>query len=307
MGAIAGVESPALVSVVTGDGVPMAAVATQEATWSHPLLAPHRDLLAVLQDWASVGPELAAVLTGGEPVGATRLQGARATRLLGRCPAKVLCSGPNFTDHLAEMGEAGLGDDWQPYFFLKPPSTTVRASDEPFEMDSVDDRVDWEGELTAVIGIGGRDIPLADALDHVAGYTIANDISLRGPHRRQTPAAPFQWDWVASKAADGSLPLGPGLVHAALVGSVANLAIRTTVNGTVRQDGTTAAMVCSVAELVSHASSLTTLEPGDVILTGTPAGVGAASGTYLRPGDTVEVSISGLGTLTTPIAGRRSR
>ncbi|WP_431910995.1 fumarylacetoacetate hydrolase family protein [Amycolatopsis thermoflava] len=311
MDTISGIEAPSLVSVVTAGGASRAAIATPEALWSHPLVDGHLDVLSILATWASIAPRLtdvmAAAAASGKPPGARPLTNVTAARLLGRPPAKVLCSGPNFTDHLAEMGEFGLGEEWQPYFFLKPPSTTIRASREAFESDSPDDKVDWEGELAVVIGVGGRDIPIEDVAGHVAGYTVANDISLRGPHRRDTPAAPFQWDWVASKAADGSLPLGPGLVPAAVVGSVADLPIRTTVNGIVQQDGTTANMVCSVAELVAHASRLLTLEPGDIVLTGTPAGVGAGRGTFLRPGDEVAVSIIGVGTLTTPISSRETR
>jgi 2-keto-4-pentenoate hydratase/2-oxohepta-3-ene-1,7-dioic acid hydratase in catechol pathway len=308
---IPGIEVPSLVSVVTAEGVPVAAIATPTGIWGHPLTDGHPDLLSLLAGWSGTGARLTAVLAAarrsGRPAGARPLAGAAPVRLFGRPPAKALCSGPNYTDHLAEMGESELGEEWRPYFFLKPPSTTIRASGEPFAMGPVEDKVDWEGELAVVIGVGGRDIPPEKVADHVAGYTVANDISLRGPHRRPTPAAPFQWDWVASKAADGSLPIGPGLVPAPLVASVADLPVRTSVNGTVRQDGTTADMVCSVAELVAHASTLTTLEPGDLVLTGTPAGVGAGRDTFLRPGDTVTVSITGVGTLTTPVVARRTR
>lgn len=167
--------------------------------------------------------------------------------------------------------------------------------------------MDWEGELAVIVGLGGRDIPVATALEHCAGYSVANDISLRGPHRRDTPAAPFQWDWLASKGADTSLPLGPGIVPVWQVPDVQDLRIRTWVNDELMQDGTTADMVCSVAELVSHASRQVTLEPGDVLATGTPAGVGAARGRFLAPGDVVGVSIDGIGTLENPIRRRQDR
>lgn len=215
-----------------------------------------------------------------------------------RYPRKVLCSGPNYHDHLAEMGEAGLGEKWTAYFFFKPPTTTLIGPADPIEVRESwpEDKVDWEGELAVVIARGGRDIPESAAMDHLAGYTVANDISWRGPHRRETPAAPFVWDWVASKAADGSLPLGPGLVPRWQVDE-RPLRIRTVVNGQTKQDGTTAHMVLGIAELVAHASRLVTLEPGDVILTGTPAGVGAGRGEFLAPGDVVEVEIEGIGRL----------
>lgn len=224
-----------------------------------------------------------------------------------RYPRKVLCSGPNFFDHLAEMGEPNLGDAWSGYFFFKPPTTALIGPTDPVEVRHswADDRVDWEGELAVVISGGGRDIPVAQAMDHVAGYSVANDISLRGPHRRETPAAPFVWDWVASKAADGSLPLGPGLVPSWQVPDPGNLPIRTLVNGILKQDGTTADMVLSIARLISDASRLITLEAGDVIVTGTPAGVGAGRNEFLAPGDVVEVQIEGIGRLINPITARQ--
>jgi 2-keto-4-pentenoate hydratase/2-oxohepta-3-ene-1,7-dioic acid hydratase in catechol pathway len=225
-----------------------------------------------------------------------------------RYPRKVLCSGPNYRDHLAEMGQSDLGENWTAYYFFKPPTTTLIGPRDPIEVNEswMDDRVDWEGELAVVISRGGRDIPVATAMSHIAGYTVANDISLRGPHRRDTPAAPFVWDWVASKAADGSLPLGPGLVPSWQVPDPHRLRIRTVVNGQIKQDGTTADMVLGVPELVSQASKLITLEPGDVIVTGTPAGVGAGRGEFLRPGDVVEVDIEGIGRLRNPVRLRRN-
>ena len=144
-------------------------------------------------------------------------------------------------------------------------------------------------------------------MSHVAGYCVANDISLRGPHRRDTPAAPFVWDWVASKGADTSLPLGPGLVPAWLIDDVQQLPIQTRVNGELRQNGNTENMVLDVATMVAQASALLTLEPGDVIVTGTPAGVGASTGSFLAPGDVVDVDIAGVGHLRNRIEMRTAR
>lgn len=246
----------------------------------------------MVRDWPTAEP----LLRSWEPVPGERVEGRRLQPL--QYPAKVLCSGPNFTDHLAEMGESGLGDDWTAYFFLKPPTTTLVGDGDPVLVDDpVTARVDWEGELAVVIGRGGRRIDPADALDHVAGYLVANDISLRGPHHRDTPARPFQWDWLASKGADTSLPIGPGLVPAWQVADPQALTITTRVNGMVKQNGKTSDMVLDVAHLIADASRLVTLEPGDLILTGTPAGVGASSGTFLQAGDEVEVTIEGIGTI----------
>ena len=262
------------------------------------LLRPFPGVLDVVLQWDA----LADRLRGLDPDDGELVARPRPGTLLAY-PRKVLCSGPNFTDHLAEMGESGLGDAWTGYFFFKPPTTALVGPTDPVLVgpDWERDRVDWEGELAVVLARGGRDIPLGAALSHVAGYSVGNDISLRGPHRRDTPAAPFVWDWVASKAADSSLPLGPGLVPVWQVPDPQQLSIRTWVNGTLRQNGSTADMVLGVAELIRDASALVTLEPGDVLLTGTPAGVGASSGTFLRPDDLVEVEIAGVGRLANTI------
>ncbi|MFJ6726238.1 fumarylacetoacetate hydrolase family protein [Streptomyces sp. NPDC091281] len=255
-----------------------------------------RDLTGVM-DVMERWDTYAEILRGLDPYDGERVTAVSVLSPL-RYPRKVLCSGPNFRDHLAEMGESGLGEDWTAYFFLKPPTTTVIGPEDPVEIGGdPGDRVDWEGELAVVVGRGGRDIPVARAADHIAGYTVANDISLRGPHRRTTPAAPFVWDWLASKGADSSLPVGPLVVPAWQVPDPQDLRIRTHVNGERTQDGTTADMVLDIPTLVSQASALVTLEPGDLVVTGTPAGVGAARGTFLEPGDSVEVDIPGVGTL----------
>ena len=281
------------------EGARRVAIAVDDALHAPAFLAAYAGVIEVVRDWSTLEPALRA----WRPGAAERFQGRRLQPL--QYPAKVLCSGPNYTDHLAEMGESGLGDDWTGYFFLKPPTTALVGDGDPVLVDDpVAARVDWEGELGVVIGRGGRRIAPADALDHVAGYLVANDISLRGPHHRDTPARPFQWDWLASKGADTSLPIGPGLVPAWQVPDPQALRITTTVNGIVKQDGRTADMVLDVAHLIADASRLVTLEPGDLILTGTPAGVGASSGSFLQPGDEVAVAIETIGTISNRIEQR---
>lgn len=265
----------------------------------------YRGVLDVIGDWAEVEPQLRALDatalddTTSPNTAAGELVADPRVLLPLRYPAKVLCSGPNYSDHLAEMKQSGLGDSWTAYFFFKPPTTSLIGPTDPVLVGAQweRDQYDWEGELAVVMARGGRDIPVADALSHVAGYCVANDISLRGPHRRDTPAAPFVWDWVASKAADTSLPIGPGLVPAWQIEDVQQLSIQTRVNGDLRQNGNTSNMVLDVATMIAQASALLTLEPGDVIVTGTPAGVGASSGSFLAPGDVVDVDITGVGHL----------
>ncbi len=214
-------------------------------------------------------------------------------------PRKVLCAGVNYRRHMREMGGEIPAEGWRPFFFLKTPTTTVIGPGDPIVVRHPEQaRYDWEAELAVVIGAGGRDIPAPEALSHVAGYCVANDVTARGHHRR--PAAPadaFSNDWFAAKSMDGSLPLGPGITPAFLVPDPQDLRLRLWVNGDLQQDESTSDMVAAVAELISAASDVVTLEPGDVITTGTPSGVGAGRGLFLRAGDVVRVTIDGLGTL----------
>jgi 2-keto-4-pentenoate hydratase/2-oxohepta-3-ene-1,7-dioic acid hydratase in catechol pathway len=214
-------------------------------------------------------------------------------------PRKVVCAGVNYRRHMREMGGEIPAAGWHPFFFLKAPTTTVIGPHDPIIVRSPEQaRYDWEAELAAVVGIGGRDITSQDAPAHVAGYCVANDVTARGHHRRQAaPADAFRYDWFAAKSMDSSLPLGPGITPAFGVPDPQDLRLRLWVNGELQQDECTSDMVCTVAELVSAASKVVTLEPGDVLTTGTPSGVGASRGLYLRAGDVVRVTIDGLGTL----------
>jgi len=289
-----------LVSIELPSGRPTAAVQLPDRYVVPDCLGKYDGLMAGLEDWTVLHGKLRRADLQGAPT-------VLCQRLLMPLtyPRKVLCSGPNFHDHLSEMGETGLGEAWTSYFFLKPPTTTLIADGAPVLVSGDPaERPDWEGELAVVVGIGGRDIALADAMDHIAGYSVSNDISLRGPFRRDTPAKPFQWDWLAQKAADTSLPLGPGIVPTWLIDDVQKLRLQTLVNGTIRQEGWTGNMVFGVAQLLAHASSQVTLEPGDVILTGTPAGVGAGRNEFLVPGDVVTVGIEGVGSISNPIERR---
>ena len=218
-------------------------------------------------------------------------------------PRKVICAGVNYRKHMREMGGEVPEQGWQPFFFLKAPTTSVIGPHDPIVISAAARaRYDWEAELAVVIGIKGKNIPAERALFHAAAYCVSNDITARGYHKREAPPADaFSYDWFAAKSAEGSLPLGPGLTPAFLVPDPQDLRLRLWVNGELQQDESTADMVCTVAELISAASEVVTLEPGDVIATGTPSGVGAARGLYLRGGDVVRVSIDGLGALGNPV------
>jgi 2-keto-4-pentenoate hydratase/2-oxohepta-3-ene-1,7-dioic acid hydratase in catechol pathway len=250
------------------------------------------ELMDVMQRWDEFAPMLRSIDVNA-------LQVVPDAEILAPLtyPRKVICAGANYYKHAEEMGTAAPDPTAVPFFFLKPPTTTVVGTRAEVVLPD-DAQVDWEVELAAVIGRGGRHIDEAAALDHVAGYTVANDLSARGLFPREDAVmAPFSWDWVQHKAYDGFCPVGPGVTPSWLVPDPQDLPLRLSVNGVVKQDSSTSDMVFGVARLISAASQVITLEPGDLILTGTPAGVGMPRGTFLNPGDVVVAEIGGLGVL----------
>ena len=207
-------------------------------------------------------------------------------------PPKILCVGRNYAEHARE---GGAEPPELPIFFGRFPHSLL-APGAAYVLPRASPQVDFEGELTAVIGTGGRDIPEARALDHVAGYTIFNDLSIRDFQRRTS-------QWMLGKNFDRSGPLGPALVTRDEVPDPQALTLTVDVSGERMQEAHTGIMIFSVAHLIAYVSQALTLEPGDLIATGTPSGVGFARKPprWLRAGDTVRVSITGLGVLETPI------
>jgi len=210
---------------------------------------------------------------------------------VGRPPA-FLGIARNYADHVAELGvERPAVQTW----FAKL-STCVVGPGDAIEVPDASVQVDYEGELGVVIGRRCRHVPRSRALDVVAGYTVVNDVSVRD-WQRATPTM------LLGKGFDTHGPMGPWVVTADEVPDPQSLRVRTRVNGELRQDGTTADMIFPVAEMIAHLSTVATLEPGTVLATGTPAGVGAASDPprWLAAGDTVEVEVEGVGVLTNPV------
>lgn len=208
-------------------------------------------------------------------------------------PAKnLVCLGRNYRAHAAERGEE-VPD--VPIFFTKAP-TCVIGPGEPIRYPQATRMLDYEGELAVVIGKGGYRIPRERALDHVFGYTILNDVTARDLQRRHH-------QWFRGKSLDTFGPMGPWIVPAAEIPDPQELRIRTWVNGELRQDASTAQMIFPVAEIIAWLSDGITLEPGDIISTGTPAGVGETGGdaTLLHPGDTVRIEVEGIGVLENPV------
>jgi 2-keto-4-pentenoate hydratase/2-oxohepta-3-ene-1,7-dioic acid hydratase in catechol pathway len=205
-------------------------------------------------------------------------------------PRKIMAVGRNYADHAAEL-QNNVPDS--PLIFAKYP-TSIIASEQAIQWSTaITKQVDWEGELVVVIGKGGRNIPEDAAYEHIFGYTIANDVSARDIQRSES-------QWVRAKAMDTFLPLGPAIITRDAVDDPHNLQIQTRVNDEVMQDASTADMVFKIPYLVHYLSQTFTLEPGDLILTGTPSGVGKGMNPprFLNDGDTVSVTIEGIGTLT---------
>jgi acylpyruvate hydrolase len=213
-------------------------------------------------------------------------------------PGKIVCVGLNYRSHLAEIGESVPE---YPILFHKP-ATSIIGPGQAIVLPRISRQVDYEGELAVVLGRQGKYIPQEKALSYVAGYTCANDISAHDIEFRTS-----QWD--SGKMLDTFCPFGPVLVTPDEIPNPGRLRLRTVLNGQTVQEAWTSDMVFPVPFLVSYISSLATLEPGDVILTGTPAGIGCnrKPQVFLQPGDRLRVEIDGIGTLANPVVAEERR
>jgi 2-keto-4-pentenoate hydratase/2-oxohepta-3-ene-1,7-dioic acid hydratase in catechol pathway len=273
--------------------------------------ASYAAMSGVLREWKTASEVIADAAASA----ADRTEGRplRTTTLLPPVPEPggIFCAGANYGDHMLEMARVqniapepdphsiGL----KPWHFLKAPHC-LAAPDSTVKLPSYSQKVDWEAELTAVIGRAARDVTAENALAHVAGYTIANDLSARDFVKRPQVAdtSPFKFDWLSQKCFDDACPLGPWMVPADAIADPQNVAIKLWVNDVIKQDSHTSKMIFTLAEQIAHLSTRLTLKPGDLILTGTPAGVGLARNEFLKPGDVVKVWVEGIGTLTNTCA-----
>jgi len=208
-------------------------------------------------------------------------------------PPKIICLGLNYTDHAEESG-AEIPEE--PIIFMKP-RTSIVGPEEPVVKPSFVKELDYEVELAIIIGKRGKNISVSQASEHIFGYTIFNDISARDIQFKDG-------QWTRGKSFDTFAPIGPCITTTAQIEDPNNLRLKTRVNGETRQDSTTGRMVFNVHEIVYHLSRVMTLEPCDIIATGTPRGVAAfmkPKPKFLQPGDTVEVEIENIGTLRNPI------
>ena len=277
-------------------------------------VAGHASVLGVLDDWSRARRLLGQA--------AKRLEAGRArgvplkrVKLLAPVlyPGNIYCAGANYTDHMAEMARAQgqapgpnmkeLGE--KPWHFVKSSRSSIVGPGARVKLPVYSQMVDWEVELAAVIGKVARDVPVEKALDYVAGYTIADDLSARDVMKRdKNPAtSPFHYDWLSQKCFDGSCPLGPWIVPAGDIADPQNLALKLWVNDTLMQDSSTSKMIFDTAEQIAMLSSRVTLQPGDLVLTGTPAGVGMPRRLFLKPGDRVKLWIESIGELSHTMVG----
>jgi 2-keto-4-pentenoate hydratase/2-oxohepta-3-ene-1,7-dioic acid hydratase in catechol pathway len=274
------------------------AAATRNAAWS--------SVLAVLNDWPKAKAALAKAAK------ATRAKGLplAKTKLLAPIlyPGNIYCAGANYKDHVAEMDRAQGREPGptmkdrgeKPWHFVKTSKSSVVGPGAKVKLPAFSKAVDWEVELAAVIGKRAKDVSVDKALDCVAGYTIANDRSARDVMRREgnPPTSPFHYDWVSQKCFDGACPLGPWIVPASEIRDPHNLGIKLWIGDELMQDSNTGQMIFDTAEQIAMLSSRVTLQPGDLVLTGTPAGVGMGRKRFLQPGERVRLWIEGIGELT---------
>ncbi len=290
--------------IVVGDVVFDAAKVTGKAAYA--------TVGGILADWR-VADRALRNAAGGAATMRGKSQPLSETKLLAPLPnpLTIFCAGANYADHAAAMArKQGMPEPadphaqgLKPWHFIKAartvadPGATIRASHYAKELD-------WEIELAAVIGRPAKDVPKEKALDYVAGYTAANDLSARDRGRRPgvEPASFFKMDWSKHKSFDGSCPLGPWIVPASEIDDPQKLRLKLWVNGALKQDSNTDKMLFTLAEQIEQLSINMTLQPGDLILTGTPAGTGAESGEFLKAGDTIKIWIEGIGEFENRIA-----
>ena len=272
--------------------------------------AAYSTVLGALQDWAKANKafkEAAARIESGKSraVG-TRLAKAKLLAPI-LFPGDIFCAGANYRDHVAEMDRAqgkepgptmkDLGQ--KPWHFVKTSRSSVVGPNAVVKIPAWSKNMDWEIELAAVIGKTASNVSASKALSYVAGWTIANDLSARDGMRREgvPTSSPFAYDWISQKCFDGACPIGPWIVPSSEIKNPHNLAMKLWVGKELMQDSNTSNLIFNTAEQIEMLSSRVTLRPGDVILTGTPAGVGAGRKRFLKPGETVKLWIEGIGEL----------
>jgi 2-keto-4-pentenoate hydratase/2-oxohepta-3-ene-1,7-dioic acid hydratase in catechol pathway len=265
--------------------------------------------IAELRDVESVdrilSEGLLSSLHGAESSITGRLRGVPVESLALRSPIlmpeKILLVARNYLSHNVEQNAKPPSE---PYFFTKFRNALIGPND-PIMIPKISKKADWEAELAVVVGKAGKNIPRKEAMQHVAGYAVANDVSFRDLQfstRSDNAAVALGSNWVKGKNLDSSFPMGPWLVTKDEIPHPHNLEISLAVNGRTRQHANTGDMIFKIGVLIEYVSAGMTLKPGDIISTGTPEGVGAfTGGPFLKDGDIVEATIKGIGTLRNPV------
>lgn len=255
-----------------------------------------RDMLALIAGGAPALARVASVVAAAPTAGAYARDAVRLLAPIARPRKNIFCVGRNYKEHANEVVRAGRPEITLtnlPNIFTKAP-TTVSGPYDDIPLDAtISTQIDWEAELAVIIGAGGRHIAERDALAHVWGYTIINDVTARDIQHQGGI------QWFLGKNLDGSCPMGPVAVTADAIPDPQRLGVSCAVNGTVKQQDTTAHMIFTVAALVAAISRILSLEPGDIIATGTPGGVGFARKPpeFLKPGDVLQTTVEHIGTL----------
>lgn len=270
-------------------------------------LAVAQDLTSVISDWYVHGEALDAAVRRALDAGVPAKIGALATGDYRLCvpyqPGRIFATASNYYEHAAEMGtKLAPRSESSPYMFMKA-ETSVTATDTEVVLPPHAERVDWEVELAVVIGRPGRHIPVEQAHEWIAGYTVINDVSARDLNRRTD--YPFTHDWFRGKSFDTFAPLGPWFVPRDVIRDPQNLRMTLSVNGETMQNDTTAGMIFNIAEQIAYLSGILTLKPGDLIATGTPTGVGMGRGVYLKAGDVMVAGIEGIGAIENRVVAQR--
>jgi 2-keto-4-pentenoate hydratase/2-oxohepta-3-ene-1,7-dioic acid hydratase in catechol pathway len=295
----AGADGKPVPGIKVGDQVLPLAAAFEAAGKKDPgfAIASTKDVLGA---WGKAETALAAL--ADNPAAKKAAKPLASVRLLAPIlyPDVIFCAFANYTDHMREMSGREPPDKTKvkPLFFFKHPRA-VAGPEETVKLPAYSKQVDWEAELAVVIGTPGRNVPVEKAMDHVAGYTIMNDLSLRDCGTRT------DWnvkhDFMSGKSFDTGAPMGPWIVPARQVGDVYKLALKQWVDKELMQDSSTSFMHFTIAEQVAYLSAKFTLRPGDIIATGSPSGNGRPRGVYLKPGQDVTVEIEKIGRLHNPL------
>jgi 2-keto-4-pentenoate hydratase/2-oxohepta-3-ene-1,7-dioic acid hydratase in catechol pathway len=298
----------ALANLITADGE-RAAIALSSGYFRLDKLAPARfpgSLRELLNNWQAAYPEAVKLAQNCARIGTSSPAYVSATEVRlttpVKYPSKLVCVGGVYRDHLREFNLPAERWPKMP-IFLRPPTTSITGPSDPVALPPNTQQFDWEIELAVVIGARITDADLKSARAAIVGYSVGCDMTCRDLLDRSSPTGV---DLVRAKAQDGMAPVGPTLMPAEFVGDPQDLGLRLYVNGEIKQNGTTSDMLYSVYEQVATISRFITLEPGDIVFTGSPAGSGASIGQFLKAGDRVRAEIDKVGCLEFEITSPRA-